>query len=159
MEAVAKYILTLCCGALICGVLLSITGSDGPGASVRRMICGMFLVLLAISPLKQLDFRELDRDFAFFSEAAEAAAMDGKKQAGTALDEGISERCQTYILDKAGELSVSLEAEVEVDSSTHFPVSVLLTGTVTPGQKQILADYIAQNLGIERSRQEWKHPR
>ncbi len=159
MDAAAKYVLSLCCGALICGILLRITGSDGPGGTLRRLICGMFLVLLAISPLKKLDFRELDRDFAFFSEAAESAALDGKKQAGNALDEDISERCRTYILDKAGELSVSLEAEVEVDSDTHFPVSAVLTGTVTPGQKQILTECIARNLGIERSRQEWKHPR
>lgn len=156
---VAKYVLTLCCGAIICGILLHITGSDGPGGALRRLICGMFLVLLAISPLKKLDFQELDRDFAFFSEAAESAALNGKKQAGTALDEGISQRCRTYILDKAGELSVSLEAEVEVDSDTHLPVSVQLSGTATPGQKQILTDCIARDLGIERSRQQWKHPR
>ncbi len=158
MDAVAKYILTLCCGALICGVILSITGSDGPGGAVRRMICGVFLVILAISPLKKLDFRELDKDITFFSKAAEAAALDGKKQAGKALDEGISDRCRAYILDKAGALSVSLEAEIQIDSESHLPVAVCLTGAVTPAEKQILADCIAQDLGIERSRQEWKHP-
>lgn len=158
MEAVAKYVLTLCCGALICGILMSITGSDGPGGAIRRLICGMFLVLLAISPLKKLDFREIDRDFSFFSEAAESAALNGKNKASSALDKGISERCQTYILDKAGELSVSLEAEVDVDPDSHLPVSAVMTGTVTPHQKQILTDCIARNLGIERSRQEWKHP-
>ena len=155
MQAAAAYVKTLCCSALICGVILHISGTSGPGGRMRQMICGIFLVLVAISPLRKMDFSALDREFASFSAAAEAAAMDGRQQAGKALDEDISHRCEAYILDKAGTLSVSLQVQVEVDPGTHVPCSVRLSGRVSQRQKEILTQWIARDLGLERSLQQW----
>ena len=158
MEALAEYVQKLCCAALICGILLGITGTDGPGSALQRMVCGMFLVILAVAPLRNLDAADLNQDFEFFSEAAEAAAMEGRRQAEAETDRVISEACRAYILDKAAAWKIPVEAEVEVDPASHLPVRAVLTGRASKEQKMRLGEEIFRSLGIERSCQQWISP-
>ena len=60
-------------------------------------------------------------------------------------------------MDKAGALGMKLSARVEVSEETHLPVSAVLTGEASPEEKAGLEAWIARELGIERSRQQWKH--
>ena len=157
MEAVGEYLRTVCCGALLCAVLLQLAGKDGTAPVPLRMLCGLFLALLAISPLKNVDFTTAEQEFSDFSLEARAVSTDGKAQAEQAIRDGISRQCEAYILDKAGALGMKLSARVEVSEETHLPVSAVLTGEASPEEKAGLEAWIARELGIERSRQQWKH--
>ena len=154
MEEVAAYLKTLCSGAILCAVVLQMTGKDSPGGAAGKLLCALAMTVLAISPLKRVDFGALDREFSDFSMEAEAAAMDGRLQAEEALAEGISQRCRSYILDQAG--AFPLDVRVELDGQTHLPVSVTLEGSPAPEQKRRLEEWIVRELGVERSRIRWK---
>ena len=156
MEAVGDYLRAVCCGALLCAVLLQFSGKDGNAPVPMRMLCGLFLVLLVISPLKNVDFNVADREFSDFSLEARAVSAEGKAQAETALREGISRRCEAYILDKAAALQMKPGVRVEVSEETLLPESVILTGEAPPEGKARLMEWIARELGVERSSQQWK---
>lgn len=153
MESLSRYVLTLVCGAVICAIVLSVS-PGGSGAPMRRMMCGLFMAFLAISPLKQLDLSEYTL-FSNFSLEAETAAQDGMLQADGAIISIIKEESEAYILDKAEALGFTLEACVEVDGESHLPVAVTLSGSITPYAKQTLAGLIQDDLGIGKEAQTW----
>lgn len=155
MDAIANYILSLCCGAIICSIILSVGSSGGAGGSLRRMICGLFLAFLAISPLRDIDLGEFTEDIQAYTNEAEAAASAGIAQSEDAVAEVISRQAEAYILDKAAALSLELEVHVNVDEETMLPASAELSGNASPSQKQVLTDYIRETLGIEENDQQW----
>lgn len=155
MSAIGRYVMTLVCGALICGVILSIGTPSGAGYRLRKMICGLFLAFLAIAPLKEIEFRDFTREFGEYSQEAEAAAAIGQSQAEAAILDIIKSRCESYILDKAADLNVTIHVRVEVDEASQLPAAAELEGDVTPYEKQVLSDYITQELGIEKEAQNW----
>lgn len=152
MEAAASYILRLVCGAVISAVILSIGGDS----SIRRMLCGLFMAFLAISPLRDIDLADIPNSLDSFTSSAEAAAQDGVDMASEAILDIIKTESETYILDKAEELGLEVEVSVLVDSQTQLPVAVTITGNAGPYQKQVLNDYIRENLGIEEGDQQWE---
>ena len=155
MEAIGQYILRLVCGAVVCSLLLSLTGADGPGGKIRTMLCGLFLAYLAISPLTELDLVDLRYTDPGVTARAEELARSGEEAAREAMALRITEACEAYILNKADELSLELEAEVTLDRSTGIPVSVRISGTAAPYDRERLIDYITRTLGLERSRIQW----
>lgn len=155
MVAIAEYILRLVCGAVVCGLLLALTGSDGPGGRIRSMLCGLFLAYLATSPLARLDLGDLRYTDPGILARAEELARSGEAAAKSAIASRISEQCGAYILNKADEMGLSLQAEVALDPETGIPVSVRIVGNATPYEKEALISYITRTLGIERSGIQW----
>ena len=156
MEAAAGYVRSLCCGALICAVVLQLTGTDGPGGALRKMVCGLFLAILAVAPLNRPDFGEILRQTEQFSREAQAAAAAGTAQAERAAAEGISRRCGTYIRSKAEEMGLELTVRVETDPRTLQPAAAVIRGKADAVRQQRLVNRIVRELGMERSRIEWK---
>ena len=101
------------------------------------------------------------------------AVQQGEDYVALRRREGICERLEAYILDKAADLHANLRVEVTVgednlpalgaDVSARFtldeqdlPRTVTLTGSCTPAQKQALARVLAEDLGIPEERQIWQ---
>lgn len=155
MEAVSGYLLRLVCGAVVCSLLQSLTGADGPGGKVRSLLCGLFLAYLAISPLSDLEFGDLRYTDPGITARAEELTRAGEQTAREAMASRISEQCQAYILNKAEELALDLEAEVFLDPDTGIPVSVRISGSAPPYHREAILSYITRTLGIERSGIQW----
>ena len=155
MEAIAGYVLRLVCGAVVCGMILALTGSDGPGGRIRRFLCGLFLATLALGPLADLSPEDLFYLDPSIAAQAEELAQSGVRQAKEAMASGISEGCCAYILNKADEMGLSLQTEVGLDPSTGLPVSVRLWGEAAPYERESLTGYIIRTLGVERSEIQW----
>lgn len=145
----------LVCGAILCALILAITGTDGPGGRMRRMLCGLFLAFLAISPLRELDLDSIRYTDPGISAQAQKASQAGTAQAQEAMAAIIKEQSEAYILTKAAELSVQISVEVELDGESRTPIAAEITGSVTPYEKEELCGFITQTLGIERSAIQW----
>lgn len=108
----------------------------------------------ALGPLGLLRLPELsDPTAQARAEAGRAAerAEEETKQQMTAI---ISEEAVSYILDKAGDLGLELEVQVELDENL-LPWSVRLQGAVSPYAKSRLSGQIETELGISQERQVW----
>ena len=155
MEKIAEYVLRLVCASVLSSVLLSITGTSGSSGRIRQMLCGIFVAFVAISPLREINLRNISFPDTGIALQAERFVQAGTQQARSAMEEIIKEQCASYILSKAEELRLQPDITVELDPDTGVPVGITLSCTATPYEKSVLSDYLIQTLGIERSAIQW----
>lgn len=149
--------MTLVCGGILVSLVLAIGGSTGPGGHIRKMLCGMFMALIAISPLRSFDFSDLDNPWQDYSAVAQSASRAGISQATDTMISIISEQTEAYILDKAEAMGVSVNVDIEVDPDSFQPVFATITGPVTPYEKEMISGFLTKDLLIERSAQQWRN--
>lgn len=156
MEVVRGYLLRLTAGAFLSAGLLALI-PKGTSKKAAAVLCGLVMLLLALTPLAQLDYDAL-------SEAISRLELE-KEEARTGIEirnqelvaRIISGRVQAYILDKAASLglTVTVELEMETRAATPYPKAVTIHGEATPAQKQQLQQYLEQTFAIPVQRQVW----
>ena len=146
MEAVRGYLLRLTAGAFLSAGLLSLI-PKGTSKKAATVLCGLVMLLLALTPLAQLDYEAL-------SETISRLELE-KEEARTGIE--IQNRVQAYILDKAASLglTVTVELEMETRTATPYPKAVTIHGEANPAQKQQLQQYLEQTFAIPVQRQVW----
>ena len=145
------YLLRLICAAILTALVDALAGS-GAGRGIRRLTAGIFLTLVAFSLPGRLDLPELDLEL--YLRQAEIAVSDGKEQASSAQADIISESLAAYIGTKAGELGLTVTAELRLDEELR-PCAVVLTGTASPLQRQELTDTLVRELGLAKEAVTW----
>lgn len=139
------------CAAFLCSIVNALGGA---GQGTRKLISGVFLALALLHPLGSLDLPELP--VGELLREAEAAAQDGEALARDAKNERITQSLEAYILTKAEELDLAVEAEVTVDED-GLPARVTLTG---PGPvPRELIDALCLSLGLGKEDIRWKEIR
>ena len=158
MEVVRGYLLRLTAGAFLSAGLLALI-PKGTSKKAAAVLCGLVMLLLALTPLAQLDYDAL-------SEAISRLELE-KEEARTGIEirnqelvaRIISGRVQAYILDKAAQCGAALDdAQVTLQWSTDgywYPQSVRLVTSGPAAENSRLAQIIEADLGVSRTRQEW----
>ena len=152
-QAIGKYLLSVAASAM----LLSLSQAMVPKGAVRRIagfVGGLLVILAVLSPIVSIDPDELSQYISAFSIDTETGAIIDDREILSGI---IKDRCESYILDKAKELGATLEVSVDLCEDAHYPypVSVVLTGQVTPEQKMRLTEEISLDMGISPQQQEW----
>lgn len=137
------------CAAFICSIVTSVGGA---GQGTRKLICGIFMALALLHPLGTLDLPELT--LGPIVDEAEAAVKAGQAQAQAAKNAIITDSLEAYILTKAKELDLAVEAEVTL-TADGLPTSVTLSGNASPSEREALSSSIAAALGIGKEDIEW----
>ena len=155
MDGIRQYIFTVIAAALLCGVLSSIF-HQGKSKDLLRILCGIFLAFTVLKPITGADLSKLLEESLFFESDAEQTAALGENMAHQAMTELIKEKSQAYILDKAAELDASITAEVTVsEEETPKPLSVVISGQVSPYNRKKLESILETDLGIAKENQVW----
>ena len=150
-----EYILSVGIAAVIVGIISGLS-NDGSTGSLTRMVCGLFLAIVAIKPIAGLNFGYLEVFANDFNETAEAAVLVGSELAEDARRELIKAETEAYILDIASSYNLQLQIEVTLtDGDTPIPDSVYLTGAAAPSARVWVQNQIARELGIPKERQVW----
>ncbi|MDD6189759.1 MAG: hypothetical protein PUB32_09340 [Clostridiales bacterium] len=159
METLRSWIIGLCAGALICGIVQAVAPKTSSGNAVR-LACGFMTVALLIGPLKSFDFEEyalrLGEIRARGGEYASQAISGGEEQIKAVIEDS----CEAYILDKAAELGImdataAVSAKITDGGNYPYPYSVELGGEAEGEQKKRLSSYIEGELGVPAERQHW----
>ena len=69
MDSIQKYLITVICAALFCGVINGLWEKKGTNTALIKLISGAFMVLTVISPLTKFDFSN-------FSALSEEISLD-----------------------------------------------------------------------------------
>lgn len=156
MDGIREYLLHLIAAAVISGAVMRLLRGNGAACVIAKILCGIFLIYCVVKPIPQLELGEVSSIGTDLRSEAEQAAAWGEKAAWDALAESIKQQTQSYILEKAKEMNVDLAVQVEVsEDDIPTPVSVCLTGKISPYAKSRLSDLIDQELGIEKENQTW----
>lgn len=144
------YLMGVLCAAFICSIVSSVGGA---GQGTRKLLCGVFLALSLLHPLGSLDLPELSLDP--FLDEAEEAVENGQTQAQSARNDIITDSLEAYILTKASELDLTVEAEVTL-TADGLPDSVTLSGLASPSEREQLSGAITAALGLGKEDIRWK---
>lgn len=152
MEALRQYILSVAAAALLCGLVTGVMPS-GRAKQIIRMVCGLFLAYTVLQGLTGMEWRMPQWTDLAADDARQAAAL-GESIGEEARAKIILEQTRAYILDKAADLGLALEAEVTLDEGL-VPRSVTIRGQAAPYERRQLQSTIALELGIPKEKQQW----
>lgn len=156
MNWLRAYILNLTAAALFVTIVLRLL----PKGNVRGIagFMGMLMVILAVfAPTAHISTLEADKVLDTFGVHADQITKDVQMHNKELLSENISVQCQSYILDKAAQMGLSLQVEVTLDETGDYlvPTAIRIIGIYSELQKEELSGYIQANLGISVGKQEW----
>lgn len=157
MEAVAEYILSIVCGAILCGIVTKIPFQDGTAKKLLVIITGIFMVFTLIKPLAAVELKDPATWLTEFNLDAQSAVEEGEAQTNIALQQSIKAALETYILDKAAAMGASIEVELILSGDgLPVPSAAVLNGDVSPYHKMQLQYILENELGIIGENQLWK---
>lgn len=156
MEGIREYLVSVTAAALLCGIIRSLAGEKGGSGGLLRLICGIFLALTVIRPLKELDLSNIPILPADLMAEAQSVSAQGAEYTREASELIIKQRCEAYVLDKARELEAQIRVEIELSrEGDPIPVSSRVTGELSPYAKGKLSSILKTDLGIPEEDQQW----
>ena len=156
MDGIGTYILSVCGAGLLCGIVNSLLRGKGNTAAAAKMASGVFLILVAMQPLKKIPTFGLTDFWETLDSEGKYAAAAGEQATQEKMASIIKTQMEAYILDKAEQMDARISVEVMVQSDT-IPVieSVSLYGTLSPYAKGVLTQMMEDDLGIKKEDQHW----
>lgn len=156
MEQIRSYLISIVCTALICGIAGKLFTSKGTSESIMKLIVGMIMTLALLQPFSGMDIFDFSDSFDLYSLDAERIVNSSMEDSRKSLKDGIKQRTEAYILDKASGMKANLSVRVEVsDDEWPIPKKVYLSGNVSPYVKSKLQSMITNDLGISKEHQQW----
>lgn len=153
MAAVREWLETV----VLVTMLLALVESMIPEGAVRRIAGftgGVILLIALLRPLLSEESTGLRLDLERYTAALEARQEELAEAGSRALANGIAERTEAYILDKAAALGLSARVTVRTETGEDG-VPVPAAAEVTAAWSPELAEYMEQELGIPEERQVW----
>ena len=130
---------------------------SSPASRIVRLIGGVLVLLVAVSPLLSINTQQLSRRLEQIctEHSFDTSAVEENTRA--ALASHIKRTTETYIENKAASLGAAIQARVIVsDDEQPVPERVTVIGTLTAEQTLALRQYLTESLGIAPEKQEWK---
>lgn len=154
MESVRAYFLSVVAVCLISVLALAAVREESV-RKVVRLIGGLLILLVAVSPLLRLDTGALARRLT--ESLSEYGVETQSESVHERWREHIRETAERYISEKAEELGATLKVTVTVsDDEIPVPIGVRLFGTADVYQRAALAKSLAEELDIAAERQVWE---
>ena len=153
MSVIKDYLISIAAVSMITSIILGITKKNGAVSAIVKLLAGLFVTISVLNPLIGIRLGSAQTYFEQLSINGADAANFGQFAAEEEMKELISERCQSYVYEKAR----SLGADIVVDVYLHelLPSSVVISGAISPNAKKQLSDYITENLGVSLEDQQW----
>lgn len=158
MKIWTNWMLSVTASALLLGFLSQM--DDGKQKKLLQFVGNLLVLLTVIAPLAKLDPDWIAQSISKLQIQSEeirtgVAVTNRDLQARI-----IKEKSEAYILDKAGELGVTITPDISLrdDAGYPYPYRIVVEGTITEKEKRMLSKILAEDLGIPEQRQEWKTP-
>ena len=155
MGGLKDYIYAIVCASLICGIYIGFSPKKGISSVYIKQLIGIIMLIVLISPLRSLNFRQLPQWFEDYQQDAQAIIDLGQQSANSQRREFITQRARAYILDKATSLGLDITVEISLDEEMGCPWEVRLEGAASAYAKERLGRIIAQELAVPEERQIW----
>lgn len=156
MTQIRQYLIGVMVAGLICSIVSLVVGKKGLTGTVITMLTGLLMALAVVGPWTNI---RLDSFWGWaedISVDADDVVANGENMAKEAYRQGIIQRTQSYILEKAKALDCELQVEVFLSAdATSVPEQVRISGNASPYAKQVISTMLTNDLGIDREAQIW----
>lgn len=150
------YVFRIITAGVVCAIACAMFHKNDALSRLIKMLSGLFMLITILLPLSHLDLNIISFVEPTIQSDGLRFAESGSLQAQESLRGIITERCQSYIVEKASSMGVSVDVEVSLNDETYpKPCAVKIRGTVSPYTKTRLQTIISQDLGIPKEQQRW----
>lgn len=154
-----KTVRLLCMLSVFCALATQLC-PEGREKRVLGFVCSVVLLSALFRSVRQPDWDSLALEAALLHQREEAFLQDAGDLGRELQRTVIEEKCEAYIRNRAGQIQIDLqEAAVTAQWSLEgiwVPHSAVLFGDVGERERAQLAALLEAELGIPRSRQEWR---
>lgn len=153
MERLHSWILQIAAAAFFIMLIQNLT-PEGTVKKIENIVSGFLLLLILLSPFRQIQLQELTMSFDDYLEQIEVQTERYQQERSMEWQALIQENTAAYIRDKAKELGLECEVEVTVqldEQQIPYPAEVSIKGKFD----QEMEEYLETELGIEKERQHW----
>jgi hypothetical protein len=154
-----KTVRLLCMLSVFCALATQLC-PEGREKRVLGFVCSVVLLSALFRSVRQPDWDSLALEAALLHQREEAFLQDAGDLGRELQRTVIEEKCEAYIRNRAGQIQIDLEeAAVTAQWSLEgiwVPHSAMLFGDVGERERAQLAALLEAELGIPRSRQEWR---
>ena len=154
MEQIRAYILTVTAAGMLCAIIQTLAGTTGNLSALIRLMTGVVLCLVVILPLRDIPSINLTGYLNQLERNAAAAVNTGTEAANLERETRITRAMESYILDKAAELSLDVAVVLQLDSAM-VPTGLTITGNASPYARQVMESIITEELGIPMEAVQW----
>ena len=156
MGNIRQYLITVLSAAIVCAILIKLTGKQQLSTNLIRLVASVFLSLCVIAPILKLDVSVLTNELSVSKQEGEYIAEQASAEALYEIIAIIKERSETYIENKADTYGADINTTVTLsDPTTLVPDGVIIEGNVSPYLKKVLSNIISEDLGIPEDKQIW----
>ena len=151
-----EYILSIISAAILCAVIKGMVGEKSTNGKIVGLLCGVLMAITLITPLKDVRFYNITAFLNEIKTDSEKYIQDGQSAAGKSMADIIKAQTEAYILDKAEQMGLSITVEVVLDEkSENVPDRVTVKGQLSPYAKEVLSNFLQNELGIAKEKQKW----
>ena len=156
MEGVREYLLSVTAAAVLCGVLNRLMGEKTSFSGLLRMISGLFLCFMVISPIARLDLSDFSRLAQDIIPGGQSAVTEGQEIRQESLGQIIRDEARAYIMDKARAYGADIQVEVILsEEDPPRPQGCIISGAVSPFVRQQLQKILVTELMIPEENHQW----
>lgn len=156
MGAIREYLLSVTVAAIVCAVIRRMLNKKKTPDKIGKLLTGLFMTYTVLSPLVGFSFGSLEDLTDLYQTQAQEAVARGENLSAQALREGIKQRLESYILEKAEGMGAQISIQITLSSDLYpVPQKVEITGQIGPYAKSRLKQIIKEDLGVLEENQIW----
>ena len=156
MSNLGGYLYGIIAAAVICSVIMSIAPKAKATKSLLGMLCGLFLLLSLLKPIKNIDFTNITNLENILEIDSNAIVEQGIESSSHSLREVIKEECEAYVVEKATQMGATISVDIQIaEGNTPVPTDATITGAISPYAKERLMDVLTEDLNIPKERLRW----
>lgn len=140
--------------ASLCLAVLHTLLPKGAVRSIGRISGGLVLLLVIVQPLTGLRTDDLRLRYADYQQQIDRQIRLYRDDYEEQLRQRIEEETSAYISEKAAQMGI--DCQVQVKTAAHDGVSIPNEVTLDIPKDEVLAAWIAAELGIGQERQYWE---
>lgn len=156
MSSIGQYLFSVLIAALLTTIVCIFVSEKTSSGLTLKIICGIFLVFTAISPVLDIHIIDLSDYWSTISEDTQHISAYGIESSLAEQKTIINEYLTAYVLEKAHALNLDVDTYIEFNNdSIPTPYKIYFKGNASPYAREELTQYITENLGIPEEHLIW----
>lgn len=155
MDGLKNYLIAVCSAAILSAILKQLIGKSKMSSVTVNILSGLFVAICIISPWKDFSLQDLEIYNPLHTQSGQSYVETGKRITQNQIDAIITEKVESYILEKTNQLHLQVEVRVEL-AEDGVPFKSIVSGKLSPEEKKTLSAFLEKEIGIQKEMQIWK---
>lgn len=155
-EMVRGWLLSILAVSVLCALADALM-PKGAVKQVGRLMCGLVLAVVVVSPVVRLDLEDSGQWLEGYFSGMDQREQDLKEQVDSEMKTIIEQEYEAYIVDKAAQLGLDCTARVEcrMEESVYLPAQAWIEGALTREEREKLTAVLSEDLGLSSENQSY----